>query len=87
MSALDPSSGDLHPSTGARFVLTRDGTSYRVDVYLAGGTALRSTLRWDDQSAVVDPPLSHAAAHEEVLKLARVLRRTPKDRLTRWRAL
>ncbi len=82
------SSDDLHPKSGARFLLTRDDGHYRVEVFLPEGRALRCTLAWDEQGhARLDPPLSHSGAHEEVLKLARVLRRSPKARLTRWRPL
>ena len=85
---MTSSSDDLHPETGARFVLTREGEHYRVEVFLPGGRALHCLLVWDEQGhARLDPPLQHAAAHEEALKLARVLRRSPKARLSRWRPI
>jgi hypothetical protein len=69
-------------------VLTREGDQYRVEVFLPQGRALATTLRWDAQGhARLDPPLAHEGAREETLKLARVLKRTPKDRLSRWRAV
>jgi hypothetical protein len=80
------SSDDLHPTSGARFVLTRAGEAYDVLVCLPEGHQLRSKLAWDERGhATLDPPLPHQAAHDETLKLARVLKRTPKERLSRWR--
>jgi hypothetical protein len=43
LSGMKPSSEDLH-AQGARFVLERDGESYRVRAFLAGGETSRSTL-------------------------------------------
>ena len=63
-----------------------DPPAYAVQVYLPQGVSLRSTLSWSDEGpAVLDPALDDAWAHGEVLKLARVLRKSPRERLTRWR--
>lgn len=94
---MRPSSQDLHPSTGARFVFEREadgphGHRYRVNVYLADGRTLVGELAWPDGNAQLQPdappepedqPL--AWAHAEALKLARTLRRTPKQHMVRWR--
>lgn len=85
-----PSSDDLHPRSGGRFVFTRreteDPPAYAVEVYLPGGRTLHASLSWTDEGrAELDPPLADAWAHAEALKLARVLRKNPKDRLSRWR--
>jgi hypothetical protein len=85
----DPSSTDLHPTHGGRFVLTRRGDHplcYRVQVYLPAGRMLESQMRFDASGTpALDPALPDAWATEETLKLARILKRTPKERLTRWR--
>ena len=88
------SSHDLHPTAGARFVFERtdDGEAprYRVSVYLPNARALAGALEWTDGEATLD--LSPAGdddettwARAEALKLARVLKRDPKPRMTRWR--
>lgn len=84
------SSENLHPTHGARFVLVREddaGSAYAVAVYLADKTTLSSTLRLREGTAVCDPPFDDERVQAETLKLARVLKRTPKPRLTRWRDL
>lgn len=84
------SSENLHPTHGARFVLLREddaGSAYAVTVYLANKSTLTSTLRFADGKASCDPPFDDARVQDETLKLARVLKRTPKPRLTRWRDL
>jgi hypothetical protein len=68
-------------------VLTREGEAYRVEVYLPRGGAARGSLHWDAQGRPVLTGDLPPPAHDEALKLARLLRRTPKERLTRWRAL
>jgi hypothetical protein len=87
----DPSSLDRTPSTGARVWLERieGGSEYRVDVYLAGGARVGGRLAIEDEvRLVLDDPAPTGLDQwvaDEVLKLARVLKRTPKTRLTRWR--
>jgi hypothetical protein len=86
----EPSSDDLHPRHGGRFVLSRhehvEPPAYTVEVFLPKGITLHSTLTWTDAGpASLDPPLTDAWAQAEVLKLARVLRKNPRDRLSRWR--
>ena len=47
---MEPSSADLHPKTGGRFVFERntdDPPSYRVSAHLAGGTTVEGSLGWD----------------------------------------
>ena len=78
------------PDFGGRFVFTREGDGapavYRVEVFLSDGPPLATTLRWDDASRPqLDPPLVDEWARDETLKLARVLHKDPKPRLTRWR--
>jgi hypothetical protein len=91
----DPKSASTMPSHappdfGGRFVFTREGealpASYRVEVFVAGEPPMTTTLRWDDASRPrLDPPLADEWARDETLKLARVLSKDPKTRLTRWR--
>lgn len=96
---MKPSSQDLHPTTGARFVfdreLDRDGEAYAVVIYLPGGLRWSGHLEWIDGRATLEPDPDQpsptaptevlAWAHEEALKLARTLRRTPKQHMVRWR--
>lgn len=86
-----PSSDDLHPRHGARFVLSRRGDTeppaYTVEVFLPARVLLRSVLTWTDTGAAqLEPPLPDEWAHTEALKLARVLRKNPRERLSRWRS-
>jgi hypothetical protein len=90
MAADDlPSSRDLHPVAGARFVCERaEGPElvYRVAVHTAGGHTHHAELRWDAAGhASATPAHADAWAHAELLKLARVLKHSQQDRLTRWR--
>jgi hypothetical protein len=90
---MQPSSQDLHPETGARFVFDRTGDDYDVAIYLPDGLRWSGRLSWTDGNATLAPgpdqpmptdePL--AWAHAEALKLARTLRRTPKQHMVRWR--
>jgi hypothetical protein len=97
---MPSSSEDLHPSAGARFVFTREASTamdagadlelarlrYAVAAHLADGRTLSATLSWDERGqARLDPGWPDAWAHEEALKLARVLKTDPKRRLLRWR--
>lgn len=90
----DPSASTLpshaRPEYGARFVFTREGETtpavYRVEVFLADEPSVTTVLRWDDATRPhLDPPLADEWARDETLKLARVLHKDPKPRLTRWR--
>lgn len=90
MAADDvPSSRDLHPVAGARFVCERaQGPElvYRVAVHAAGGHTHHAELRWDAAGqATATPPHADDWAQAELLKLARVLKHSQQDRLTRWR--
>jgi hypothetical protein len=94
---MKPSSQDLHPTTGARFVFDRapDRTeeAYDVVIYLPDGLRWSGQRAWTEGTATLEPdpdqpspttePL--AWAHAEALKLARTLRRTPKQHIVRWR--
>ncbi len=83
------SHANLHPQHGARFVADREGElplTYAVTAYLPQAQTLSATLSWDGERAVVTPPWDDGWATEEVLKLARVLKRTGKSHVTRWRA-
>ncbi len=86
------SSRDLHPDGGGRFVFEREGesSSYRVQIYLPAQRTWSGTLDWVDGQARVNGPESTGDdeldwARAELLKLARVLHRDPKQRLVRWR--
>lgn len=84
-----PSSRALHPVAGARFVCERvEGPAlvYRVGVYTADGGTHEAELRWDAAGqAIAAPACADAWAQAELLKLARVLKHSQQDRLTRWR--
>jgi hypothetical protein len=102
---MQPSSQDLHPETGARFVFDRIGDDYDVAIYLPDGLRWSGRLSWADGNATLvpgpDQPMPSddwhrqgrrvpetdplAWAHAEALKLARTLRRTPKQHMVRWR--
>ncbi len=84
------SSEDLHPKQGARFVFQREGEAplnYHVEVYLPETRRIDTRLRWEPESgaAVVEPAVEDAAVLDQLIKLARVLKRTAAARLTRWR--
>lgn len=93
----EPSSRDLHPQTGARFVFDRSATepelAYTVTIYLPEARRWTGALRWTDGRAELEPvaPVADeteselAWAHAEALKLARVLHRDPKPHMVRWR--
>ncbi|MFO7561377.1 MAG: hypothetical protein R6X02_01935 [Enhygromyxa sp.] len=88
-----PSSRDLHPKTGARFVFDRRADepepSYEVTIYLPEGRRWSGTLCWLDSRAALEPAAPDdqelAWAHAEALKLARVLHRDPRAHMVRWR--
>lgn len=82
------SSQELHPVAGARFVCEReaDASVYKVAVYAAGGATHHTELRWDAEGhAQLSPPLADPWAQTELIKLARVLKHSQQQRLTRWR--
>jgi hypothetical protein len=83
------SGADLHPATGGRFVFEREPGEpphYRVGVFLPAGQRVECALGWDDAGAVrLDPEPTDTWVAGEIVKLARVLHRDPKARLTRWR--
>jgi hypothetical protein len=87
------SSHDLHPATGARYVFQRvtpptgEEPRYEVEVFPAGGARVETTLRWESGAAVLEPAMVNDALRAEVHKLARVVKRTGQDRMTRWRGL
>jgi hypothetical protein len=90
---MEPSSRDLHPATGARFVFDRVGDGYAVTIHLPAEQRWSGRLSWIDGNATLEAdegqpsPTSEplAWAHAEALKLARTLRRTPKQHMVRWR--
>ena len=60
--------------------------SYLVEVFLPAERSLQTQLAWgEDGRPQLTPALDDAAVSGEITKLARVLKRTPKSRLTRWR--
>ncbi len=85
------SSQDLHPKHGARFVFLRtteedEAPVYDAEVFLPEARTLKTCLAWnDDGKPTLRPPVQDAAVEAQLLKLARVLKRTPKARLSRWR--
>lgn len=91
------SSHDLHPSSGGRFVFERieptAAIEYRVQVFLPDHARFDATLAWVEGVAELREHADNASvpaelrawARDEVLKLARVLHRDPKPRLSRWR--
>lgn len=81
---MEASSQNLHPKAGARYVFEAHGEGrYSVAVYLPEGEPIRSVLTLDPEG--LEPPVEPIWAHDEVLKLARVLRREPRAKLVRWR--
>lgn len=70
-------------------MLTRIGSDdvleYGVAIHLPEGRRLDTRLRWLDGLPQLEPALPDAWAEAETLKLARILRRTPRASLTRWR--
>ena len=87
---MQPSSQDLHPRTGARFVFDKldEAPRYAVTVYLPGSDTWSAELAWVEGQAQLDASPTDPAVdwtHAEALKLARVLRRDPKDHMVRWR--
>lgn len=93
---VKPSSESLHPKAGARFAMTRIGPApqesaqpalvYRVEVFVAGGETFEANLSQNDEGSwsLDGIPASHWA-HNETLKLARVLKKNPVGSLLRWR--
>lgn len=85
----DSSSHDLHPTHGGRFVLTRvgdvDAPEYEVVIHLPEDRRLETRLSWTDGQPGLEPALDDPWAQSETLKLARVLRRSPRASITRWR--
>jgi hypothetical protein len=85
---IHTSGADLHPATGARFVFEREPGEpprYRVAVYLPGARTMHCELAWADDGVRLEPAPEDAWVAGEIAKLARVLHRDPKSRLTRWR--
>lgn len=88
---MTTSSLDLHPEHGARFVATRTGEEddplgYCIEVFLPAGVRLTGELDWPEGRARLQADWDDTWATDEVLKLARVLKRTKRARVTRWRA-
>jgi hypothetical protein len=83
------SSQDLHPKQGARFVFTREDEAplrYRVEVFLPETRRIKTGLSWDDSGTpVIAPAVLDTAVRDQLEKLARVLKRSKAERLSRWR--
>ncbi len=78
----------MHPTHGARFICDRqtlEPLAYDVAVFLAGGTSVHASLSWGEAGVVLQPAPQEPWIYNEIVKLARVLRHTKQDRLTRWR--
>ncbi len=89
---MEPSSKDLHPTAGARFLFERSdgqgeggGPTYRVRAYMPDKVVVETALRWEDGKAVLEPRPEDDWVAAEAEKLARVLKKDPKPRLLRWR--
>lgn len=93
---VEPSSRDLHPRTGARFVFERDPGEpprYAVTIYLPGTRRWFGHLAWTEAGAELTPAEAADTAEDETLawaraealKLARVLHRDPRQQMVRWR--
>ena len=84
------SSQELHPVAGARFICERldaPALAYQIVVYAAGGATHHAELRWDAAGhAQLAPLVQDPWAQAELLKLARVLKHSQQQRLTRWRS-
>jgi hypothetical protein len=75
------------------------GPVYRVTIYMPAQRSWVGRLSWPDGAATLSADAGHDApghdapghdealgwAHAEALKLARTLRRTPKQHMVRWR--
>lgn len=64
---------------------SEDALEYSVAIHLPEGRRLDTRLQWLDGQPRLEPALPDAWAEAEALKLARVLRRTPRASLMRWR--
>jgi hypothetical protein len=92
---VEPSSDNLHPREGARFVFERvpapagaGELRYEVRVYLPAGELMRGQVAWTSDGAIDFHGLSFSQrVAQEVVKLARVLKKDHAARLIRWRPL
>jgi len=98
---MEPSSRDLHPRTGARFVFDRqldsDPPRYDLNIYFPGALQWSGQLSWTQGQAQLEASARETAPDErppdealswaraEAIKLARVLHRSPKAHMVRWR--
>ena len=94
---MDISSQDMHPTAGGRFVFERQADnppSYKVTAYLPNARTVVASLHWDAEgnaqlSSWTDPTGTTIPDEpwvvDQAYKLARVLKRDPKPKLTRWR--
>jgi hypothetical protein len=83
-----PTSKDLHPTHGARFVFTRstaEELAYGVAIYVEDGRTIRGELSWPEDQLEVRGEIPAGPLHDEVVKLARPLRSKGPSRMTRWR--
>lgn len=83
------SSQSLHPASGARFVCEREPGEplrYQARVYVAGGATVEAALTWNERGqASLAPEPALPWVRDELLKLARVLKHSGQDKLSRWR--
>lgn len=93
---VKPSSDSLHPSSGARFALTRIGTeqgdaaqdalAYEVRVYVSDGSTLAGVLTLPETGkAQLEGVEEGHWAFTETLKLGRVVKKSQVGSLLRWR--
>ena len=86
--SLRPSSSDLHPTSGGRFVFERQADAdhrYDVGVYLPGGVELHGVLSVAGEEEGVQVDTEDRWVLDQIEKLSRVLRRTNQRRVVRWR--
>jgi len=87
--SLEPSSSDLHPSSGGRFVFERQAdatTRYDIGVYLPSGVEIRGVMSLSEENdSVLEVDTDDPWVLEQLRKLSRVLRRTRQQRIVRWR--
>ena len=84
---MEPSSANLHPDDGGRFVFERatDGARYEIQIFLPDGVRHEGALVLASDGTTIDLGCEEPWVVAEVEKLARVVKRTGQQRLLRWR--
>ena len=86
-AAVEPSSANLHPDDGGRFVFERasDDARYDIQIFLPDGVRHHGALLLTPDGATIELGCDEPWVQAEVEKLARVVKRTGQQRLLRWR--